>query len=191
MTALTIEALGLSKDELIERIVDTCAERLLTIASLDDDGNEWSTASPFAKALETKITARIEQSIDDIAAKNVLPNVAAYVESVCLTETNKWGEKVGKPQTFTEFLVSKAEGYLTETVNYEGKAKAEAASFSWSGTQTRISHLVHKHLHFAVETAMKEAVKNANTVIVGGLEKTVRIKLQEVAAALKVEVKTK
>lgn len=191
MTALTIEALGLSKDELADRIVDRAAAQLLETVTYDDEERAYLKDSDFQRQLKERIRQRIDQSIDEIAAKNVLPNVAAYVEGLCLQETNKWGEKTGQPRTFTEYLVAKAEAYLTEKVDYEGKAKAESGSYSWNGTQTRITHLVHKHLHYGIETAMKDAVKNANAVIVGGIEQAVRIKLQEVGAALKVEVKTK
>lgn len=191
MSSLTIEALGLTKDELAERIVDRAAAQLLETVYVDDDGEENSKCSDFHRQMKDRIKARIDHSIDEIAARNVLPNVASYIEGLCLQETNKWGEKVGSPVTFTEYLVGRAEAYLTETVNYEGKTKGESGGFSWSGTQTRLTHLIHKHLHFGVEAAMKEAVKNANAVIVGGLEQAVRIKLHEIASALKVEVKTK
>ena len=52
-------------------------------------------------------------------------HVTAYVESFCLTETNKWGKKTGKSMTFTEYLVQRAELYLTEKVDLRGKAKGE------------------------------------------------------------------
>lgn len=159
MTALTIEALGLSQEELAERIVERAAETLLNSVTFDDEGREYPKESDFQRQMKKRIQERINQSIDEIAA---------------------------------EYLISRAETYLTEQVNYEGKSKSENGSYSsWSGAQTRLTHLVHKHLNYNVESAMKEAIKNANAVIVGGIEHTVRIKLQEVANALKVEVKTK
>lgn len=191
MSALTIEALGLTQEELAERVVNRAVEQLMTSVGTDEDGHECPLDSDFQRQMKRRIQERIDQAVDEIAAKNVLPNVASYVEGLCLQETNKWGGKIGEPISFIEYLIKRAENYLTEPVNYEGKTKLEAGSFSWSGTQTRVSHLVHKHLHYGVAKAMTEAVKNANAVIVGGLEQTVRIKLQEVAAALKVEVKTK
>jgi hypothetical protein len=50
--------------------------------------------------------------------------------------------------------------------------------------------MIDKHLHFSIESAMKSAVSNANSAIVGGLEETVKIKLAEIAKSLKVTVKT-
>jgi hypothetical protein len=38
---------------------------------------------------------------------------------------------------------------------------------------------------------MKTAISNANAVIVGGIEGAVKIKLEEIATSLKVEVKHK
>lgn len=192
-TALTLESLGLSQEEITTRVVDRMVDRLLTAYDYDEDGKEApSGPTKFMTALQQQVKAKVDQAIEDIAAKNVLPNVAGYVETLCMQETNKWGEKTGKAQTFTEYLVARAEKYLTEEVNYEGQSQAEARdSYGWRKSQTRVSHLVHKHLQYSIDTAMKAALANANSAIVGGLEQAVKIKLNEVAAALKVEVKTK
>ena len=64
-------------------------------------------------------------------------------------------------------------------------------SYNWSAKQTRIVHLVHQHLQYSIENAMKEALKIANSAIVGGIEGAVKLKLAEVAAALKIDVKTR
>jgi hypothetical protein len=79
---------------------------------------------------------------------------------------------------------------MQEKVNYEGKGKNEAGSYSWNGTQTRITHMVHQHLHCSIETAMKQALQIATNGIASGLQETVKTKLSEVSQKLKVEVKT-
>lgn len=191
MSALTIESLGLSKEELTERLVRTLADDLMTQWKSDEDGNVVdSGVTPFGKALEKKVTARIDAAIEKIAGQHVLPNVAVYVEGLCLQETNKWGEKLGKPVTFREYLVKRAEAYLQEPVDFDGKVKGDN-SYNWSAKQTRIVHLVHQHLQYSIENAMKDALKTANSAIVGGIEGAVKLKLAEVAAALKIDVKTR
>ncbi len=77
---------------------------------------------------------------------------------------------------------------MTEKVDSSGKTKEESGSYSFSGTQTRVAHMIHRHLHFNIETAMKEALATANGSIVKGLEETVKLKLAEIAKALKVTV---
>lgn len=187
---LTVEALGLSKEELGERVIDRVVDLLLANYAIDDDGERVAVgSSAFGKMLEEKVMERANAAIEDIAGKNVLPNVATYVEDLCLQQTNQWGEKRGKTMTFTEYLVDRAESYLTEEVDYEGKTRAECRGFSFNKAQTRISYLVEKHLHYAISSAMKEAVKHANSAISQGIEQTVKIKLKEITDGLKVSVK--
>lgn len=193
MTAITIEALGLSRDELIERIVDRAAENLTThlVEHKNEDGDDesYAASTTWHNMMREKVTEKVNQAIEQIALHNVLPNVAAYVENTCLQETNKWGEKTGKPVTFTEYLVQRAESYLSEKVNYEGKSKEETRDgYGFQSTQTRITHLVHKHLHYSIESATKEAVQTVQNSIAEGLAETVKIKLAEFSKGLKVAV---
>ena len=68
MSALTIESLGLSKEELTERLVRTLADDLMTQWKSDEDGHVVdSGVTPFGKALEKKVTARIDAAIEKIA----------------------------------------------------------------------------------------------------------------------------
>jgi hypothetical protein len=186
---ITLESLGISQNEVVERVVQKIADNLLHAYAVDDEGDEV-VAGPtkFMAALQARVIERMDCAIEEIAAKNVLPNVASYVEGLVLEQTNKWGERVGKPVTFIEYLVQRAETYLTEPVNYEGKTKEETGGYSWSKAQTRITWLVNKHLQYSIETAMKQALSTANSAIVKGLEETVKIKLAEVASKLKVKV---
>lgn len=186
MNAITIESLGISKEELADRVVQRVAGALLsTVVQGEDDESEIS--SPFAQAMRDRVKQKIDEAIDEIAGRNVIPNVATYVENLCLQETNKWGEKVGKPVTFTEYLVARAENYLTEEVSYEGKTKGQD-NFNWRKAGTRISYMVDRHLQYSIQLAMEQALKDANSVIVGGIEGAVKIKLKEVADQLKVKV---
>jgi hypothetical protein len=187
---ISIDDLGLSKEELADRVVDRIAQQVMASVAHDEDGEEYARPSKFAEAMRQQVKAKVDDAVEKIALRNVLPNVESFVENVCLQETNRWGEKTGQPLTFTEYLVQRANAYLTEDVNFEGKSKAESGSYGWSKAQNRITHLVHKHLHYSIETAMKTAVQNVQTGLATGLADTVRVKLNDIAAALKVEVKT-
>lgn len=193
MSAITIESLGLSKDELANRIVDAAVFQMLNHAELvvDEDGEEYTDHRPtkLGLALQDRIKRKIDEAVDEIAAKNVLPNVASYVENLTLQETNKWGEAKGQKLTFVEYLVQRAEAYIQEPVNYEGKSKDEAGGYGWSKSQTRVAHLIHKHLHYQIETAMKTALADLNKSVALGLHETVRVKLNEALTKLSTEVK--
>ena len=187
---LNLKAIGITEEELQQRVIDQLCRQIMQSSGLDADGDDYFDESPFARKIAKAVEKQVSDTVAAVAEKHVLPNVAAYVENLSLQETNKWGEKTGKSLTFTEYLIERAEKYLTEQVSFEGKAQGED-SYNWRGAQTRIAYLVNKHLQYSIETAMKEAVKNANAVIVKGLEETVKIKLQEVANALKVGVTVK
>ena len=188
-TTLSLESLGFTKEDLQQRVIDRLCEQVMESTALDD-GEEMSVPSAFSRRLETLVQQRIDATIAALAEAHVLPNVATYIETLTLQTTNKWGEKQGTPVTFIEYLVRQAETYMLEKVNYEGKPKG-TDSYSWTGTQTRIAHLIDKHLHYSIEQAMQLALKTANSAIVAGIEETVKIKLGEFAAALKVSVETK
>lgn len=189
---ITLESLGLSKEEVADRIIDKLSNSLLYSYYLDEDGNEThSTPTKFQQEMQERVISKINSSIEEIAAKHVLPNVAGYVETLCLQETSKWGEAKGKPVTFLEYLAARAEAYMTELVDFDGKGKSENNGYSWSGKQTRLTHLVHKHLHHSIETAMKDALGIVAKKVVPALETTVKIQLTQIANDLKMTVSTK
>lgn len=188
---LTLEALGLTQEEIEDRVVNRIVEHALRGVAADEDGEEVSVPTPFARRLDDLVKGAIDARVSAIAEAHVLPKVTAMVENIVLQETTSWGEKRGAPMSFIEYLVKRAEHYLTEPVDYNGKSKEESRdSYNWSKSQTRIAALVHGHLHYSIETAMKKAVADANAAIVGGLAETVKVKLEEVAKKLKVTVAT-
>lgn len=185
-----LESLGITKEELQERVVERVADQLLTGVGYDHNSDmEYTTASQFQREMDKLIKARIEATINAIAEREVLPNVASYIENLTLQHTNTWGEKQGAPISFIEYLIKRANEYLQEKVNYQGQGKDEANGYSWSGTQTRITHLVNSHLHHSIETAMKQAMAQATGEVAKGIHETTRLKLNEIAGKLKLEVK--
>jgi hypothetical protein len=181
---------GMSKEELATRVVEHVAAQLLVRDAYDEDGEPCGTQSTqFERALQQRIKDHLDAEVGRQAEKHVLPKVTDMVERLVLQKTNQWGEKTGKPVTFIEYLVERAEHYLTEKVNHNGKTREED-SYSWRENTSRISYLVHKHLQYSIKIAMEEAVSEANKSITGGLEKAVKISLQQVIDKLKVQVKT-
>jgi hypothetical protein len=187
---IDLKALGISKKEIEDRIVNAVSEAILSDVGYDGEGEETFGDSAFHKKTKELIQKRIDAAISALAAKHVLPNVSSHIENLVLQETTKWGEKVGKPVTFIEYLTQRADDYMREEVNFEGKVKGQD-SYQWRAAGTRIATMVDKHLQYSIESAMKKALENANSSIVGGIQGAVKIKLAEVAAQLKVEVKTK
>jgi hypothetical protein len=181
---------GMSKEELATRVVEHVAAKLLVRTAYDEEGDPCGTRSTqFERALQTRIKEHLDAEVGRQAEKHVLPKVTDMVEGLVLQETNRWGEKTGEPVTFIEYLTQRAERYLTEKVNHNGKTREED-SYSWRENTSRISYLVNNHLQYSIKIAMERAVEEANKGIVGGLEKAVKISLQQVIDKLKVTVNT-
>lgn len=191
MTAPTISlaALGITEEQLIDRIVETTVQRLLTTVGLDEDGFEIESDSRLVRNLNELVKKLIDAKVEQLGDQYVKPVIAAGIESLVLQQTNAWGEKTGQPVTFIEYLVQRADAYMTEPVDYNGKAKGEGSSYDWRKHTTRVSHMIDAHLKYSIEVAMKQALADANASIAKGIAEAVRIALANVQEKLKVEVK--
>lgn len=193
MTPEILSALGMTKEEMAARIVEQCADKMLSSHGLDYDGEPTFSKSKLAKQLDELIRKRVDETIVKIAGEHILPNVSAYIENLTLQQTNKWGERQGSSVTFIEYLTQRADAYMREDVNHDGKSQEESRSsgYSWNKSTTRVAYMVHQHLHYSIETAMKQAVAKANGVISGGLEKAIKDALKTVTDGLTVAVNVK
>ena len=187
MGQIDLEVLGLTQEELQGRVVERICEQVLDYKATEDFDEEHTSMSPWRQALDELVTDRINAKVEEMAGREILPAVGEIIENLVLQKTTEWGERRGEPVTFTEYLIQRAEFYLTEKVKHDG-TKPDGYG---AATQTRICYLIDKHLHYAIESAMKKALAEANTAIVGGIEETVKMKLAEIAAALRVKVETK
>lgn len=182
--AISIQDLGITQEELISRVVDQLCESTLTRTRMDDEGNEHSVPSEFHRQIKELIKQRIDTKINELAEIHILPKVSMLVENITLQETTRWGEKTGDPVSFIEYLTKRAESYIREEVDYQGKTKAEVG-YGWSKSQTRITYLVNGHLHYSIDAAMKQALKDVNSELLKGIAETVKIKLEEASKKLK------
>lgn len=173
--------LGLSVEELREQVIERAAERL--IASFD--------ASHYT-AVSSVVSDAAKKAMVKYGDEVILPIIRERIESLTMQKTNEWGEpKEGGTLTFREFMVQQCERYLTEPVDYQGKAKNKRDSFGWNAHSTRVVHMVHEHFDFHIKRALEDAVKDVNTKLAKGIQDTVRMKLAEITEGLKCEVKLK
>lgn len=186
---ITVESLGLTKKAVEKKVIECAVEKLLLHSTYDEDGDKCTVTTRLQEKMKTLIKERIDETINIFAEENVLPKVVEYIENITLQATNEWGEKKGEPLTFIEYLLQRAEYYMFEEVDSKGESERENGGYSWKGTQTRVSHLIHQHLHYSIETAMKRAMADANSFIIGGLEEAVKIKLKEVQEKISVGIK--
>lgn len=187
MSKDTLAALGLDAAAIEEKVVT----RLLQILTANAGDEEDDV--PFIRNVEHAVVKRVRAAVDDAVRvafdRHVLPNVQEYVENTTLVATNGWGEAKQQPLTFREYIVQRAETWFTEMVDFQGKGKA-SGDYNWKPTQTRIAFMVHSHLQYHIDVAVKGMLATANSKLVEGLEATIKLKLSEISKSLKVEVKT-
>lgn len=169
----------LNVEQLQEQIVEAAAEKLIRSDDYYETEIQKRVTKLLQEALDKAVAAKFEEAVQ--------PLLAERVDGLVLQKTNEWGEKTGEPLTFTEYLVKRAEQYLTEKVTYDGKTP----DYSSKGTQTRITHMVDRHLHHHIEKAMTEALTKANSQIAQGIYETCRLKLNEILQSVQVNVRTK
>lgn len=192
---MNLEELGITRDELTERLVAKLTNELLSerYAGYDEDGDPIGGERPTdsARQLHQLVRERIDRQVAALAEKHVLPKVDSMIANLVLQQTNAWGEKTGKAVTFIEYMVQRGEAYLAETVDWHGKSRQEDSGYNWKGHQTRLTHMVHKYLHHEVEQAMKKSTQTVMDAFAKDMTKTVKLKLQEISDQLKVAVTTR
>jgi len=182
----TLESLGFTKEELQEKVIERLCQQVMEgTAAYDEDREEYFEKSAFAKKLKGLVTEHIDAKIHEIAAEHVLPRMSEFIENLILQKTNCWGEKQGQSVTIIEYIVQRAEAYMTEKVDLNGKPNTGRDSY-WKASDTRIGHMIDGYLKYHIETAMKDALTTANNSIAEGISATVKMKLEEITKTLRV-----
>ncbi len=190
---ITLEALGLTKKAVEEKVIEVAVERLLSGATYDESGNVEYIDSKLHDKMKALVKERIDETVNIFGEKHILPNVSEYIQNITLEKTNQWGEKQGDGKTFIEYLVQQAENYMTEEVDADGKTKKEhrGGGSYWTGSTTRIVYMIDKHLNYEIKEAMKQALVNANSSISMGIQEAVKMKLAEIQESLSISVISK
>lgn len=190
---INFEELGFTRRELQERIVQNVSKELLVGFTTDEDGEAHATPSVFKEEMKLLITGEIKDRVKTAVEEHVLPQVKQRIETLVLEETNRFGEKIpGKTYTFIEYLIKCADDHMMETVDFQGRGTGHPghASHYKAKTQTRLTHMIHGHLHYSIDKAMQAAIKEANSKLTTSIAETAVLKLKEIADSLSVSVKT-
>jgi hypothetical protein len=182
MSTINLQELGITKEDLADRVVERVAQEFL------GDGD-------YSYELETRlnkmIVTKINEAVIDLGDREIGPRIEELIKSAVLQATNEWGEARSKPVTFKEYLVERAEKYMTEPVNYEGRARNENRFGDWKATSTRVAYIMDKYLSYHIESAMKTALQDANSYIAKGITEAVRIRLDEIVKSIRATVEVK
>lgn len=178
-----LEALGTSKEELREMIVAGTVTKLFDEMVADGDYGER-----ISDAAQKMIREAIDEQVKKVIVDTIKPMVSTNLESMLIRHTNSYGETKRPPETLTEYVTRMAVNYMADEVDYQGRPKG-SRDYSGGAATTRISYMVHEHLRYTIDAAMKNVLQDANNQIVGGLKKAIEMQLDQIRSKLSVIVK--
>lgn len=187
---LTCEQLGITPDDIADRVASKIAATMLAkvVPDYDDEtGSEIETERPtaFQEMVRKRVARKVEQAVDALAEKYIGSELEGRLETMTFPQTNGYGEKKGDPLTLLEYIAKRTETYLTERVDYQGRAGYSAST----ADRTRVVWMLEQFLAERMKEQFSKALATANQQIVDGIAVTMKEKLAEVAAKLRVQVK--
>ena len=194
MDIKTLEALGVSAEDLAERIVDQAVHSLLYSTGFNQETEEEVTyENKFKRAIEAKIQQTVDTKISAIAEEHILPRVGEMIEKADMRKTNRYGEPQTPSLTFKEYIAHRAESYMTEDVDYQGKSKADLedkkeSTYNWRSCGPRLTVLMRNYIRDSLEASAKAAVSDVNKAIANNIEKAAKEAIAVTAANIKVSV---
>lgn len=188
MDIATLSALGISPETLGERIVDQAVEALLSGTGFNPDTEEETRyETKFKREIEARIQKAVDDKIAALAAVHLVPRVGELIESANMQKTNGYGEPKSDPMTFKEYIAHRAERYMSEPVDINGRNKEEGG-YDWRSCGPRLTVLMRIYIQDTLEKAAKAAVNDVNTVIAKNIASAAQTAIAQAAASLKVSV---
>lgn len=194
MDIKTLEALGVSPEELGNRIVDQAVDALLSSTGFNPDTEEETRyESRFKREIEARVQKAVDEKIAALAAVHIVPRVGEMIEQADMRKTNGYGEPKGPSLTFKEYIAHRAEVYMTEDVDYHGNSKADLearseSTYNWRNCGPRLTVLMRNYIKDSLEKHATAAVNDVNKVIAKNIESAARDAITAAASNLKVNV---
>ena len=187
---ISLESLGLTTEQMQDRLIEAMIDRFLTSRVSDEDGEPVVVASRFKDAVQKAIAERVDASVERLIAPALEGGVGSYLSTFRIQHTSIYGEPKREPETITEYIVRRANEYLTEGVDWQGRTKEDVRKSGSSygshrSETTRVAFLIDKRLNEEIAQAMKQALASANDAITNGLKSAVAFELNKLNAKLK------
>ncbi len=191
---LSCEDFGLTKEEMLDRLITKMAESFLGMDMENEGPSEDSRFSKTTvlKHIQNMIKEQVEKSVSAIADEHVLPRVDEIITGMVIQTTNQFGEKKGSSKTLTEFVVETAENYLSEEVDSQGKNRKQATQYgsTFKPAQNRLMHAVNSHIKDKLNTALTNATKDVHKTFSDGVALAVDKMLKDMRVSFMATVKS-
>jgi hypothetical protein len=181
ITKEALEALGITQDKVLDAVVERIVDQMF------DEDRGFDIEEKVKKIIKERVDIGLQKAVSE----HVIPNAKDLIANMVIQKTNGYGEAKGPPQTLVEYAVKYCEDYMMTNVNYNGEEKEKPGQYGWSAKATRLAHMIDQHLQFHVETAVKNAMNDVGQTVGKALVETMKLKLSEAAAAMRVAVSLK
>lgn len=185
---LTLESLGLTQEELAERVVEGAVEALLRHTYADENGNPEEVETRLSKQVMSEVKQRLDEAVCKIGDEHIMPKFVARLESLEFQNTNHYGEPKGEAKTFLEYLTERCDAYVSEPVDHSGRTAHEGA-YNWQRSGPRIAVMVDNYIDIHIQDVLKKKLKTFNADlakgVAGELERQIKTTLDKLQAQQK------
>ena len=194
MDIKTLEALGITREELAGRIIESAVDQLLSSTGFNPETEEETRyESRFKREVEASVQRAVDAKIAALAEVHVLPRIGEMIEAADMRKTNRYGEPVSPSMTFKEYIAHRADVYMTEDVDFHGNSKADLeakgeSTYNWRSCGPRLTVLMRSYIRDSLEKQAKAAVADVNKVIAKNIEQAARDAITSAASNLKVQI---
>lgn len=108
MAALDLESLGLTQEDLIERVVERLVEN---VYSWDDSLNDL---------VKRKVSDKVAEKVDDAVSKALSDALEQAIDET-VTPVDIWGNRTSEDTTIRQSLARRAQHFWFETLDSKGK----------------------------------------------------------------------
>lgn len=183
---LTCEALGITPEQIAEKVATKIADDLMRRKSIfaneDGDPVERVVSTEFGNMISQAVTAKVAEGVALAAEKIVGERLVENLTALRFPQTNGYGETKREPLTLLEFVAQRVDTFLTERVDHEGRSGSSGYS---TKDNTRVVWMIDKHLKYTIESHMQQVLADANSQITGGILDACKIALADVLKRLK------
>lgn len=189
---MNLQDLGITPEELQERLVTKLAEDFLTTTYSDEYGDPVERPSSIKKQLDAQLKKTIDAKFEDLAQRLIAPNLEKLITELVIQRTNEFGQVKGEPQTFIEYLVDRANKYIEEPVDDKGRTqeefKRDGNSYGWKAAGSRLIVQIDKYLSNAIKEAVIKLVQTQGKSFAEGIRRETLAAINQVTAKMTVAV---
>jgi hypothetical protein len=174
MDLSTLQTLGISKEDILDKVVKRIMEGYYESGLRNDIVRVCS--QELSKIAHAKVNEFFEELFEI--------EVRQFLSNYLIPQTNNHGEAKGESYTLTEFLLLRLENLLHEDVDVKGRPRGQR-DYDWKRHSSRLVYLVDQKLYSELQALLQEHCTTINAAVKEQLAASCLEVLERVTAAPK------